>query len=186
MIKAPRRHADSEEDPLFLRLFGHRLLHLHRHRIREDRISARSLGRLLAFAYANQGMSKLMASLPILGADGTLHRRFKHEALRRHGHLKTGTIAGTTGLAGFVDDRTDRRWIMVSLINNPRLQTWRGKAMEEAVLRWIYGEPVAGCAAGEAAPCPEKVLGTGASVQSPAAGRKPGSTVSQTTQDRNP
>jgi len=153
---------------------------------REDRISARSLGQLLAFAYANQGMSELMASLPILGVDGTLHRRFKREALRGHGHLKTGTMAGATGLAGFVDDRTGRRWIMVSLINNPRLQTWRGKAVEEAVLRWIYGEPAAGCAAGGTAPCPEKVLGTGARVQSPAAGRKPGSAVSQTTQDRNP
>jgi D-alanyl-D-alanine carboxypeptidase/D-alanyl-D-alanine-endopeptidase (penicillin-binding protein 4) len=111
---------------------------------REDRIGAASMGRLLAWAYANPGMSELMASLPILGVDGTLHRRFKHDALRGHGHLKTGTMAGATGLAGFVDDRSGRRWIMVSLINNPRLQTWRGKAVEEAVLRWLYGEPAAG------------------------------------------
>jgi len=151
---------------------------------REDRISAQSMGRLLAFAYANQGMSELMASLPILGVDGTLHRRFKREALRGHAHMKTGTMAGATGLAGFVDDKDGRRWIMVSLINNPRLQTWRGKAVEEAVLRWIYGEPAAGCPAG--APCREKVRTAGARVQSPAAGRKPGATVSQTTQDRNP
>ncbi|WP_295394961.1 D-alanyl-D-alanine carboxypeptidase [uncultured Thiodictyon sp.] len=122
---------------------------------REDRIAAASMGRLLAWAYANPGMSELMASLPILGVDGTLHRRFKHESLRGHGHLKTGTMAGATGLAGFVDDRAGRRWIMVSLINNPRLQTWRGKAVEEAVLRWLYGEPAAG-AGGRKAAAPAK------------------------------
>ncbi len=129
---------------------------------RIDRISAESMGRLLAWAYANQGMSELTASLPILGVDGTLHRRFKREALRGHGHLKTGTMVGATGLAGYVDDAQGRRWIMVSLINNPRLQTWRGKAVEEAILRSVFG----------------------AGVQSPETGKKPAATVSQTTPRR--
>jgi D-alanyl-D-alanine carboxypeptidase/D-alanyl-D-alanine-endopeptidase (penicillin-binding protein 4) len=114
---------------------------------RADRISSESMGRLLAWAYANPGMSELIASLPILGVDGTLYRRLKREPVHGHGHLKTGTMAGATGLAGFVDDRQGRRWIMVSLINNPRLQTWRGKAVEEAVLRWLYGEPAGTCTA---------------------------------------
>lgn len=112
---------------------------------RADRIATASMGRLLAWAYVNPGMSELIASMPILGVDGTLYRRLRREPVRGHGHLKTGTMAGATGLAGFVDDRQGRRWIMVSLINNPRLQTWRGKAVEEAVLRWLYGEPAGEC-----------------------------------------
>jgi D-alanyl-D-alanine carboxypeptidase/D-alanyl-D-alanine-endopeptidase (penicillin-binding protein 4) len=107
---------------------------------RSDRISAQSMGRLLAWAYTHPGMAELMASLPILGVDGTLHRRFKREPLRAQGHLKTGTTRGVTALAGFLDDARGRRWVLVSLINNPRLATWRGKAVEDAILRWVYDE----------------------------------------------
>jgi D-alanyl-D-alanine carboxypeptidase/D-alanyl-D-alanine-endopeptidase (penicillin-binding protein 4) len=159
---------------------------------REDRISAESLGRLLAWAWTNPGQSELIASLPILGVDGTLYRRLKREAPRGHAHLKTGTMAGATGLAGYVDDQDGRRWVMVSLINDARLQTWRGKAVEEAVLRWLYGVPAAACPGarsgpdGTGAPCPEKVRVAGARVQSPERGRKPGATASQTTQERKP
>ncbi len=157
---------------------------------REDRISAESMGRLLAWAWANPGMSDLMASLPILGVDGTLYRRLKRDPARGHGHLKTGTMAGATGLAGYVDDQDGRRWVMVSLINNPRLQTWRGKAVEESIVRWLYGEPTApACPAGKGAkgtPCPEKVLVAGARVQSPERGRKPGATASHINRQRNP
>ncbi len=105
---------------------------------RETRISASSLGRLLAWAYANPEMSELTASLPIIGVDGTLHERFKRDALRGQAHLKTGTLRGATGLAGFIDDSAGHRWILASLINSPRLQGWRGKALEDAILRWVY------------------------------------------------
>jgi D-alanyl-D-alanine carboxypeptidase/D-alanyl-D-alanine-endopeptidase (penicillin-binding protein 4) len=93
---------------------------------------------LLGWAYGNPEMSELTASLPIIGVDGTLHGRFKRDALRGQAHLKTGTLRGATGLAGFVDDAAGRRWILVSFINNPGLQGWRGKAVEDAILRWVY------------------------------------------------
>lgn len=105
---------------------------------REDRISARSMGRLLDWAYANPTMSELMSSLAIAGVDGTLHRRFRRTPVEGQGHLKTGTLKGATGLAGFVEDKTGRRWVFVSLINSPRLQGWRGKAVEGSILRWVY------------------------------------------------
>ncbi len=105
---------------------------------REDRISVRSMGLLLDWAYANPTMSELMSSLAIPGVDGTLYRRFRHSPVEGQGHLKTGTLKGATGLAGFVEDRMGRRWVLVSLINNPRLQGWRGKGVEGSILRWVY------------------------------------------------
>ena len=105
---------------------------------RDDRISALSMGRLLDWAYANPTMSELMSSLAIAGVDGTLHRRFRRTPVEGQGHLKTGTLKGATGLAGFVEDKIGRRWVFVSLINNPRLQGWRGKAVEGSILRWVY------------------------------------------------
>lgn len=49
-------------------------------------------------------------------------------------------LCGATGLAGFLEDSAGRRWILVSLINNPRLQAWRGKATEDAILRWAFAQ----------------------------------------------
>ncbi len=155
---------------------------------RFDRISTESMGRLLAWAYVNPGMSELIASLPILGVDGTLYRRLKREPVRGHGHLKTGTMAGATGLAGYVDDRQGRRWIMVSLINNTRLQTWRGKAVEEAVLRWLYGEPAEACPAaarGDATNCRQGPAPLGAGARSAATGGQPSTESSQTRLERS-
>jgi D-alanyl-D-alanine carboxypeptidase len=49
-----------------------------------------------------------------------------------------------TAAAGYVLDRDDRRWIVVSLINNPGLQAWRGKGIENTLIEWVYGEAGAG------------------------------------------
>lgn len=108
---------------------------------RDTRISAESLGRLLALVYQGPMMSELFASLPILGVDGTLETRLKRDPAAGHAHLKTGSLRGATGLAGFLEDASGRRWILVSLINNPRLQRWRGKAVEDAILRRLYASP---------------------------------------------
>jgi D-alanyl-D-alanine carboxypeptidase/D-alanyl-D-alanine-endopeptidase (penicillin-binding protein 4) len=107
---------------------------------RETRISAESMGRLLGYAYASPNMPEFMSSLSIAGVDGTMRKRFRKSELKGHAHLKTGTLRGTTGIAGYVLDRNGDRWIVVSLMNNPRLQTWRGKGVENALLRWVYEE----------------------------------------------
>jgi D-alanyl-D-alanine carboxypeptidase/D-alanyl-D-alanine-endopeptidase (penicillin-binding protein 4) len=105
---------------------------------RETTISAEGLARVLAWAYAHPEMSELIASLPIVGVDGTLATRLRRTPIEGQGHIKTGTLRGVTAMAGFLVDRDGERWILVSLINNPRLQTWRGKAVEDRILRWVH------------------------------------------------
>jgi D-alanyl-D-alanine carboxypeptidase/D-alanyl-D-alanine-endopeptidase (penicillin-binding protein 4) len=83
-------------------------------------------------------MPEFMSSLSIAGVDGTLRKRFRKTRLKGQAHMKTGTIRGTTGIAGYVLDRWGDRWIVVSLMNNPRLQTWRGKGVENALVNWVY------------------------------------------------
>jgi D-alanyl-D-alanine carboxypeptidase/D-alanyl-D-alanine-endopeptidase (penicillin-binding protein 4) len=107
---------------------------------RETKISAEGLARVLAWAYGHPEMSELVASLPILGVDGTLATRLRRTPIQGQGHLKTGTLRGVTAMAGFLVDSGGNRWILVSLINNPRLKHWRGKAVEDRILRWVYGE----------------------------------------------
>jgi D-alanyl-D-alanine carboxypeptidase/D-alanyl-D-alanine-endopeptidase (penicillin-binding protein 4) len=61
-----------------------------------------------------------MASLPIGGADGTLDERFGGEESRRRVRAKTGRIAATLTLAGYVANRDGRMFAFAVLANQPR------------------------------------------------------------------
>lgn len=104
---------------------------------RDTRISAEGMGRLLSHVYSSPLMSELLSSLSVVGVDGTTHKRFRKHPLRGRAHVKTGTLRGATGIAGFVLDKHNRRWVVVSLINKPTM--WSGgKSVEDALLGWIY------------------------------------------------
>ncbi len=83
---------------------------------REERISAAELGRMLQVAWKSPAMPELLASLPSIGVDGTLRRR----QIRSGGsaHLKTGTLRDASGIAGYVDGASGRRWVLVAIAND--------------------------------------------------------------------
>jgi D-alanyl-D-alanine carboxypeptidase/D-alanyl-D-alanine-endopeptidase (penicillin-binding protein 4) len=108
---------------------------------RDTRISAAALGELLVWAYHQAWMPELMASMPIMGVDGTLTKRMRHEPVAGRAHLKTGTVRDASCIAGYLLDAEGRRWVVVVLVNaieGQRLQAWRGHAVHHDVLRWIY------------------------------------------------
>jgi D-alanyl-D-alanine carboxypeptidase/D-alanyl-D-alanine-endopeptidase (penicillin-binding protein 4) len=68
-----------------------------------NRLSARTLCRVLAAAYADPRVGpELLASLAIGGVDGTLSARFTHSRAARRIRAKTGTLANVTALSGYV------------------------------------------------------------------------------------
>lgn len=105
---------------------------------REARISARSLGRLLLAAWESPYMPEFLASLPLTGMDGTLWRRFRDEPLAGRGRLKTGSLNDVKTLAGYVQSRTGRRYVVVLLHNRPGIHEGAGQAVQDALLRWLY------------------------------------------------
>lgn len=67
-----------------------------------NRITARQLARLLAAIYGDFRISAdFLASLPILGADGTLRSRLSESPAARYVRAKTGTLDNASSLAGF-------------------------------------------------------------------------------------
>ena len=102
---------------------------------RSERVSADGLSRLLQAAWQSPVMPELMASLPLAGVDGTLKKRLGQTAASGRAHLKTGYLGGVRAVAGYVQDRSDRRWIVVFLLNDPRAQA--GKPAIDALLRWV-------------------------------------------------
>ena len=85
---------------------------------RTTRISADSLTRLLAAGWASPVMPELIASLPVTGTDGTTKKRFNGNGITGRAHLKTGSLDGVRGIAGYLLDRAGRRHIVVFMVNH--------------------------------------------------------------------
>ena len=104
---------------------------------RDDRISAATLAAVLADAWRSPVMPEFVASLPIFGSDGTLKAR---EGLAAgFAHLKGGTLTGVQGMAGYVLDRTGRRWIVVMLINHANANG--AQTALDALVDWVREGP---------------------------------------------
>jgi D-alanyl-D-alanine carboxypeptidase/D-alanyl-D-alanine-endopeptidase (penicillin-binding protein 4) len=105
---------------------------------RAERISARGMGNLLLTAWRSPVMPELMASLPVVGVDGTFRRRIRHGGINGHAHIKGGTINGVRAIAGYVLDPSGRRWAIVCLINHPKVSNASSQPVFDALLQWVY------------------------------------------------
>ncbi len=104
---------------------------------RQSRITAQGLARLLQTAYVSGTMPELMASLPIVGVDGTL-RRAKSQVAHGWAHLKTGSLRDASALAGYVDTPGGRRLVVVAMVNHPNAPAARPAL--EALVDWAVRE----------------------------------------------
>ncbi|MEO8523129.1 MAG: D-alanyl-D-alanine carboxypeptidase/D-alanyl-D-alanine-endopeptidase [Caldimonas sp.] len=98
---------------------------------RDSRLTARTFARLLQAAWASPVMPELMSSLPVAGVDGTL-RKYKGGPGRAH--LKTGTLNGVVGIAGYVLGDSGRRYVVVAIVNHPKAESARPAL--EALVEW--------------------------------------------------
>lgn len=92
---------------------------------RIERISAEHLAQLLVTAYQRPSMPVLMASLPILGVDGTTKKRLADTDSKGMAYLKTGSLEGVSSLAGYVQDKQGKRYVLVILANHAKAASIR-------------------------------------------------------------
>ena len=81
---------------------------------------------------------ELESSLPILGIDGTVKRRFRDSDMAGYAHLKTGTLHGVKSIAGYVKAHDGKQWIVVFIVNN-RNAALAGPA-QDAMIEWLQKE----------------------------------------------
>ena len=98
---------------------------------RQHQITAQGLATLLQQVYASPYMPELMASLPVLGQDGTL----KRVQTETRAHLKTGSLRNVLGVAGYVHGAAGQRWVLVALIEHPQAQA--GRPVLQALTEWV-------------------------------------------------
>jgi len=98
---------------------------------REERVSAQGLTDLLSYAWLSPYMPELIASLPITGLDGTL----KKSQGAAFAHLKTGSLRDVNAIAGFVQGRQQKRYILVAILNDPKAK--EGGAVLQGLMEWV-------------------------------------------------
>ena len=102
---------------------------------RNAQISAEHIADILERAGESPYSAEFEASLPILGVDGTVKKRFKGDAIAGHAHLKTGTLDGVKSIAGYVHAASGKQWILVFIINHPNAKY--GKDAQDALISWL-------------------------------------------------
>lgn len=102
---------------------------------RKERISPQHLAELLQHAAHSPFAAELETSLPILGMDGSVKKRFKDSEIAGYAHLKTGTLEGVKSIAGYVKAHSGKQWIVVFIINHPNAAS--GQDAQDALIEWL-------------------------------------------------
>ncbi|MDO8414075.1 MAG: D-alanyl-D-alanine carboxypeptidase/D-alanyl-D-alanine-endopeptidase [Gallionellaceae bacterium] len=102
---------------------------------RYERISPHNLALLLQSAQHSPFAAEFTASLPIAGVDGTLKKRLNGSAMLNQAHLKTGSLEGIKSVAGYVQSRSGKQWVMVFLINHANAAA--GQPAQDALIEWL-------------------------------------------------
>ncbi len=105
---------------------------------RTTRVSARFMVDLLRHAWHQPTMPEYLASLSIVGKDGTTRKRFRSGAESGRMHLKTGSIDKVSAVDGYVHTQSGRTFIVSVMINHARANWGAGAAVGDAVLAWAF------------------------------------------------
>ena len=102
---------------------------------RIERLTSAGLARLLVAAFESPLMPELMSSLPIVGVDGTMRKR---SGAAGSAHIKTGLLADTRAIAGYVLAASGKRYAIVAFVNHPNAGATQGAL--DALLNWVYSQ----------------------------------------------
>lgn len=103
---------------------------------RIERISATSLAAVLQAAWSSPVMPEFVASLPLVGYDGTMRKRLVTRTVAGQAHVKTGTLADVRAIAGYVLATSGKRYVVVFIVNHANATA--AQPAQDALLQWIY------------------------------------------------
>lgn len=87
---------------------------------------------LLKYIYKSEYFSEIRGALPIAGQDGTLQKRFKKTPAEQRLFAKTGSISGTSALAGYALSSNSHMLIFVMMNDGvPRGQSAQARELQD-------------------------------------------------------
>lgn len=102
---------------------------------RKERLSPLNLSLLLQDIQLSPFSAEIEASLPIVGVDGTMKKRHDNCAVTTHAHLKTGSLEGVKSIAGYLQSRSGKQWILVFIINHANAS--QGQHAQDELIEWL-------------------------------------------------
>ena len=106
---------------------------------RDVRVSAKLLADILEHAWSIPHRPEFISSLAIAGVDGTARTRLKNQAAAGRAHIKTGTIADVSAIAGYVRARSGREYIVAGMLNHRLAHKGPGRELMNALVNWVHG-----------------------------------------------
>lgn len=103
---------------------------------RDERVSAREMAGMLQAAWHSPYAAEFIASMPLVGMDGTMRKRLRRTAMEGQAHIKTGTLNNVRAIAGFTRTAKGQNWVVVAILNDPR--PWGASAILDQILLDIY------------------------------------------------
>jgi D-alanyl-D-alanine carboxypeptidase/D-alanyl-D-alanine-endopeptidase (penicillin-binding protein 4) len=100
---------------------------------RLERLTPAGLSKLLVAAFAGPLMPEFVSSLPLVGVDGTMRKR---SGAAGSAHIKTGLLADTRAIAGYVLAASGRHYAVVAFVNHANAGASQDAL--DSLLNWIY------------------------------------------------
>jgi serine-type D-Ala-D-Ala carboxypeptidase/endopeptidase (penicillin-binding protein 4) len=104
---------------------------------RSEKIAPLTLAKVLQRAYASLWQPEFLASLPIVGLDGSMRNRLKESPATLRGRIKTGGLRNVSSIAGFVLDSKGQPQIIVAILNDDRASGAAGRKVLDALIEWV-------------------------------------------------
>ncbi|MBC7454473.1 MAG: D-alanyl-D-alanine carboxypeptidase/D-alanyl-D-alanine-endopeptidase, partial [Massilia sp.] len=104
---------------------------------RLEKISPLQMAGLLKAGLGSKWAPEFMASMPVVGVDGTMRRRLKDSPAAERARMKTGTLRNVTALAGYVQDANGQQCVVVAMVNSELAGDGKGRAVLDALVDWV-------------------------------------------------
>jgi serine-type D-Ala-D-Ala carboxypeptidase/endopeptidase (penicillin-binding protein 4) len=104
---------------------------------RSEKIAPLTLAKVLQRAYASLWQPEFLASLPIVGLDGSMRNRLKEGPATWRGRIKTGGLKNVTSIAGYVFDSKGQPQIIVAILNDDKASGAASRKVLDALIEWV-------------------------------------------------
>ncbi len=104
---------------------------------RLERIRPSQLAGILIGASQSAWAPEFLASLPIVGIDGTMRNRLRDTPAAGWARIKTGTLKNVVAIAGYVPDAKGQMCAVVAIVNHPLASGALARPIMDAMIDWV-------------------------------------------------
>lgn len=108
---------------------------------RAERMSAATLAGVLRTASRGPWGPEFVASVPIIGVDGSMRSRLQKSPAAGRGRLKTGTLRDVSAIAGYVDDSAGAPHVVVLIVHHPLAVHRVMRPILDEFVDWFVRQP---------------------------------------------